>query len=138
MLLNIQAQRLAIDECRYVTEPKIPTQPQKPFGCKQRTRKYVAHNESRSSIINKSCNTHKIVHHATLANAVDNKTNGCRGVDLSMRHICGNNPQMHTAFENLMIHVYLQIAITIALRCVLHRRGNRGIPCQNFFLLYSF
>ena len=42
---------------------------------------------------------------------------------------------MHTAFENLMIHVHLQIAITIALRCVLHRRGNRGIPCQNFCFL---
>jgi hypothetical protein len=67
------------------------------------------------------------------------QTNGCRGVDLSMRHICRSNPQMHTAFENLMIHVHLQIAITIALRCVLHRRGNRGIPCQNFcFLIKDF
>ena len=45
---------------------------------------------------------------------------------------------MHTAFENLMIHVHLQIAITIALRCVLHRRGNRGIPCQNFCFFKDF
>ena len=66
------------------------------------------------------------------------QTNGCRGVDLSMRHICRSNPQMHTAFENLMIHVHLQIAITIALRCVLHRRGNRGIPCQNFCFFKDF
>lgn len=41
---------------------------------------------------------------------------------------------MHTAFEVLMIHVQMQIAINIALRCVLHRRGNRGIPCQSFFV----
>lgn len=51
---------------------------------------------------------------------------------MSKRHDHRSNPWSPTAFEHSMIHWILQFAITIALRCVLHRHRNRGIHCQCF------
>ena len=51
----------------------------------------------------------------------------------SLRYALRTNPRAQVAFKDLMIRGELQVALLIAVRCVLHRHGNQDIHCLELY-----